>query len=39
MVGWEMLENRLAIDIYHRLINLVKLSRQDEFLSDKVVNY
>jgi hypothetical protein len=37
MIGWEMLEDRLAIDIYHRLVNLVKLSRQDQFLSDKVI--
>ena len=36
MVGWEMLEHRLAIDVYHRLINLIKLSRQDQFLCNEV---
>lgn len=39
MIGWEMLEDRLAIDIYHRLVNLVKLSRQDQFLGDKVIKF
>jgi hypothetical protein len=36
VVGWEMLSYRLAMDIYCRIINLVRGSRQDRVLTNQV---
>lgn len=36
VIGWELLEYRLAIDIFSHLLGLIHLSRQDAVLENEV---